>query len=530
MLDLSYHRTPLALNSEIRSDALRKLGIFNEDRGGHTNVGNNFSAVLSLDGGGFHILWTLQLLKELEIVASDGLPTPVTCGDLFDVITGTSAGAITAVLMVRGWSAERIETFWLNEYSSSRLYPYRNPFLGASLDMMRRLRLNFPREVLFRLAWFMDAPIYDKREIRRLTEAAFGDKTMGQLCEEAGRGLFLLNKDTKSGYILPLGCVINHDPEPDQERVYGYLNSVDLRVSSVLEAATSPPLLMRPFGPFLDAGYGSFNNPVLITFAAINDIIQIINDDAYDPTNESNRARLTRLSARLRHKYLSGFSMLDSKPRTAAFSFGTAFSSSIPLPEWLSRNPLVPGYTWINWYVSDVQKESANLQDAFLSSRNILPAVDFRRFNMSFSSAVFRQLEDLSFGDIPGIAATSLHELTDEDVFYVTALLEPAFMRIYQTLGRAVVRYMYAQTDRVRKVFHTLNDELIDYRPNLDVWQPALKKTRRNELEGRLARSLGSREWSREQPSGRTLASYFSLPLPDFKAPFFQSRSPFDRG
>ena len=526
MMDMSHTREPLPLDSELRRKALMNLGIFGDPLGSHEDVGRNFSAVLSLDGGGFHILWTLQLLKELERVASRGLGSHIRLVDIFDVITGTSAGALTATLILKGWPAERIEAFWLNQDGVERLYPYRNPVLGTALDLMRRFGFQFAREVLFRTAWYVDAPVYDKREIRRLTMECFGDETMGELCESAGRGLFLLNKDTESGYILPLGCIINYAPEPDERKVYGYLNSAELKVSAVLEAATSPPLLTRPLGPYLDAGYGSFNNPILMTFATVNDIIQKIGDD---PSSSMSPVAVDRVTTKLTGKYLSGFRELDSdQPRTAAFSFGTAFTSSIPLPRWLSRNPFSPGYTWINWYVSDVQKESANLQNAFLSSRRILPSVDFRRFNMSFSEEVLKLLKDLSFGSIPGIRATRLHELTDEEIYYATALLEPAYMPIYQTIGQAVIEYMHENAGPDRNVFQSLNDELIDYRPNLEVPDPDERERRRYELEEKLRLTLGSESWIHRQPTGRPLTSYFSIPLPTLKAPFFQAQSPLD--
>lgn len=64
--------------------------------------------ILSLDGGGMRGILTIQLLKKLEEVA--GVP----CYELFDMIAGTSTGAIIAGLITTGRTAVQVEEMYIN--------------------------------------------------------------------------------------------------------------------------------------------------------------------------------------------------------------------------------------------------------------------------------------------------------------------------------------------------------------------------------------------------------------------------------
>src|SRR5258708_30911282 len=63
-------------------------------------------AILCLDGGGMRGILTIQLLKKLEEIA--GIP----CYELFDIVAGTSTGAIIAGLITTGHNAIQIEKMY----------------------------------------------------------------------------------------------------------------------------------------------------------------------------------------------------------------------------------------------------------------------------------------------------------------------------------------------------------------------------------------------------------------------------------
>src|ERR1700679_2386950 len=62
--------------------------------------------ILSLDGGGAKGFYTLGVLKELEAMLG-----PPLCGH-FNLIFGTSTGAIIAALLALGWEVDAIHTLY----------------------------------------------------------------------------------------------------------------------------------------------------------------------------------------------------------------------------------------------------------------------------------------------------------------------------------------------------------------------------------------------------------------------------------
>src|SRR5262245_62109081 len=68
--------------------------------------------ILALDGGGLRGILTLGILEQIEAELRQrhgGDPEFRLC-DYFDLIAGTSTGAIIAAALAIGWSVERIKT------------------------------------------------------------------------------------------------------------------------------------------------------------------------------------------------------------------------------------------------------------------------------------------------------------------------------------------------------------------------------------------------------------------------------------
>jgi predicted acylesterase/phospholipase RssA len=70
--------------------------------------------ILALDGGGIRGLITLGVLKQLEskVAEAQGRGADFRLCDFFDLIGGTSTGAIIAAALARGMSVEEVESFY----------------------------------------------------------------------------------------------------------------------------------------------------------------------------------------------------------------------------------------------------------------------------------------------------------------------------------------------------------------------------------------------------------------------------------
>src|SRR5450432_517190 len=96
--DMFVHLQPLSRSPAMRdtaAEAFKNLAIQPTHR-----------AILCLDGGGIRGILTLQLLKALE--AQAGAP----CHQIFDMVAGTSTGAIIAGLIASGRSAVEIDELY----------------------------------------------------------------------------------------------------------------------------------------------------------------------------------------------------------------------------------------------------------------------------------------------------------------------------------------------------------------------------------------------------------------------------------
>src|SRR4051812_47982303 len=72
--------------------------------------------ILSLDGGGIHGVFTLQVLRKIEAELAPRHPKrPFVLADYFDLIAGTSTGAIIASMLAWGATVDDIERFYLEQ-------------------------------------------------------------------------------------------------------------------------------------------------------------------------------------------------------------------------------------------------------------------------------------------------------------------------------------------------------------------------------------------------------------------------------
>ncbi|HMI85985.1 MAG TPA: patatin-like phospholipase family protein [Polyangiaceae bacterium] len=188
-------------------------------------------ALLCLDGGGIRGIMTIQLLKELEQQA--GAP----CHQIFDMVAGTSTGAIIAGLVASGRTALEIE----------QLY-------GTFVTKVFTRRDMFAHQ-------FLNPPAWSKASYRRILKETLGDVTLRDVCDKTGIDLLITAHDVTEG----------------EETFFSYLRErpdnayAKVLLRAVMEATMSAPTYFTPMERFVDGGTTTYNNP---SVAALLEAVQ----------------------------------------------------------------------------------------------------------------------------------------------------------------------------------------------------------------------------------------------------------------
>lgn len=181
--------------------------------------------ILSIDGGGMRGIFTIQLLKQLEILA--GSP----CYQWCDMVAGTSTGGLITSLILNKKSAIEIEEY----YNSlvAKVFTKRSPLAHR----------------------IYNPPAYSKKNFRKLTKELVGNQTLKELNANTGLDMLFTAKDLAAGEETFFTC-FNHGDE-----VKGTYQHALLR--AVMESTMSAPTYFAPFERFVDGGTTTFNNPVM---------------------------------------------------------------------------------------------------------------------------------------------------------------------------------------------------------------------------------------------------------------------------
>ena len=214
-------------------------------RDGHL-FGPGPKRVLALDGGGTLGVIELAFLARIETLLRErcgGGPNFRLC-DWFDLIGGTSTGAIIAAGLATGLSVAEITQVYLE------LAPL----------AFRRRRWRLPGLV----------PRYDARPLARLLRARFGDSTMDSPDIRTGLLIMARRFDTGSPWLLSNNPRAPYWADPPDKAFHGNRH---YRLAEVIRASTAAPGLFRPQtlqvvpnaqpGVFIDGGLSPYNNPSL---------------------------------------------------------------------------------------------------------------------------------------------------------------------------------------------------------------------------------------------------------------------------
>lgn len=209
--------------------------------------------ILALDGGGLRGILTLGILKQIEdeLGARHGGDPAFRLCHYFDLIAGTSTGAIIAAALAIGWSIDEI-TRKYNE-------------LGARVFKRSLLRQGFIRAK------------YDEVLLIDELKAVFGaDATLGG--DTLLTGLLVVIKRLDSASPWP----VSNNPHGKyfHSRDHGTIGNGDYKLWQAVRASTAAPDYFEPeritiaqlpghppvYGDFVDGGVSPFNNPSLQVF------------------------------------------------------------------------------------------------------------------------------------------------------------------------------------------------------------------------------------------------------------------------
>ncbi len=195
--------------------------------------------ILALDGGGIRGAITLGYLIKIQTILRErtGKPDLRLC-DYYDLIGGTSTGAIIASGLAIGMDAEAIKDLYLELGTD---------IFGQKRGLFQRLS-----------AKFKIAPL--EKQLERI----FGDRTLGD--PSIRTGLCIVTKRADTGSTWPLVNFPN-------AKYFG--DNKDILLRKAVRASTAAPTYFRPEafkvsateeGAFVDGGVSMHNNPALQLF------------------------------------------------------------------------------------------------------------------------------------------------------------------------------------------------------------------------------------------------------------------------
>lgn len=212
--------------------------------------------ILSLDGGGIRGALTLGFLEKIEEIIKEKENNPkLRLCDYFDLIGGTSTGAIIAAGLSIGMSATEIKDLYLS--IGDKIFGKKTSWI---LNPFKRYKAEF-----------------DFKPLEEELKNVFGDITIGS--DQIKTGLCIV---TKRADTLSTWPIINHpnskffnEIRDNEGNTIGKANK-DFLLREVIRASAAAPSYFIPqtikvennreFGTFIDGGVSLANNPALQLF------------------------------------------------------------------------------------------------------------------------------------------------------------------------------------------------------------------------------------------------------------------------
>ena len=203
--------------------------------------------ILSIDGGGVRGVVALAYLERLEALLAAAAQKPVRICDAFDLIGGTSTGAIIATALALGYSATEIRDFYLR--------------MGPRVFRKHWTRLP---------GW---KSRFDAEALRRELVAVVGDRTLDSEDLQTGLGVMLKRIDAGGAWVLTNNPKAKYWETPPDRR---FIGNRHYKLASIVRASTAAPHYFDPQeieivegekpALFVDGGLTPHNDPALALF------------------------------------------------------------------------------------------------------------------------------------------------------------------------------------------------------------------------------------------------------------------------
>lgn len=196
--------------------------------------------ILALDGGGIRGALTLGFLEKIEATLRQrhGNDPDFRLSDYFDLIGGTSTGAIIATCLALGMKASEVKRLYLD--------------LGGVIFAKRR-------------TWFQWLSAkFDASALETSLQDVLGNRTLGSA--DLRTGLCIVTKRADTGSTWPL---INHPGGKYYDDNRGILLRKAVRASAAAPTYFTPEVIGVGKGEeaaFVDGGVSMYNNPALLLF------------------------------------------------------------------------------------------------------------------------------------------------------------------------------------------------------------------------------------------------------------------------
>lgn len=217
---------------------------------GHLRIDGRPKRILALDGGGLRGVLSLGILERVEDLLRErhGGDQDFRLCHYFDLIAGTSTGAIIAAALAQGWTVGELRQKYFD--------------LGERVFEKSLFRKGFLRAK------------YDERSLTTQLKELFGaDTTLGS--DRLLTGLLVVTKRLDTGSPWPVSN--NPGGEYFKSGSNGRLGNGDYHLWQVVRASTAAPSYFEPesisisgpgdldpvVGNFVDGGVSPFNNPAL---------------------------------------------------------------------------------------------------------------------------------------------------------------------------------------------------------------------------------------------------------------------------